>query len=461
MEVQDSYKLEHEAFMSGHGGGSLLEVNYLLFLIPASIFFHRVISSSLKMNPFQEMGQRVSIGRFLLDFCTCVIPMLLSFTIAADYTFWLLIGIVFASLVVVVLFQMAYGKNLLTMSDQLQYSSLCGYKKPFINEYRSSMLISTFIAILAVDFTVFPRRFAKTETYGVSLMDVGVGAFLVAQALTSKQARGSSTSHSRIKLFLSTLKSVSPLLIIGFIRFLSVKATDYQEHVSEYGVHWNFFFTLSFVGILLAILDVPTQYNAIVGTIVILVYQFALSQGLSHYIIHEPRTSSLFSQNKEGFCSSIGYTALFLFSSQLGSSILAPKSNLSEWKIFTGKLWALDILLWILTWISRTFVEEFSRRMANLSYVLLLLSQNVMILASVLMVAMITRPVDNSIMVAVNQNGLLSFLLANICTGLVNLSMKTIYASPMVAMGTISVYLLFVTAISLLLYTHKIILKFW
>ena len=61
---------------------------------------------------------------------------------------------------------------------------------PFVTATRTLTNLVTAIAILAVDFPIFPRRFAKTETYGTGLMDTGVGMFVVIHGLTSPEARG-------------------------------------------------------------------------------------------------------------------------------------------------------------------------------------------------------------------------------------------------------------------------------
>ena len=50
-----------------------------------------------------------------------------------------------------------------------------------------------------------------------------------------------------MKSIIKSVKSSIPLLVLGVGRLVATKSTDYQEHVTEYGTHWNFFFTLAVV----------------------------------------------------------------------------------------------------------------------------------------------------------------------------------------------------------------------
>ena len=52
-----------------------------------------------------------------------------------------------------------------------------------IKTYRTWCYLLTTISILAVDFHVFPRSQAKTENFGLSLMDTGVGLFIVCHSM--------------------------------------------------------------------------------------------------------------------------------------------------------------------------------------------------------------------------------------------------------------------------------------
>ena len=101
--------------------------------------------------------------------------------------------------------------------------------------FRGQILIVTCICILAVDFSIFPRRYAKTENYGYSGMDLGVGLFAISHGMVSSEARNKQTNVK--ELFLENII----LFLLGFIRLIVVKYFSYVEHVSEYGIHWNFF----------------------------------------------------------------------------------------------------------------------------------------------------------------------------------------------------------------------------
>jgi len=62
---------------------------------------------------------------------------------------------------------------------------------------------------------------------------------------------------------------------------------------------------------------------------------------------------------------------------------------------------------------------------------------------------------------AINANGLLYFLLANLLTGAVNLSTVTMSASTSLALTELTVYVLTLSLVVSTLYVHTTRLKFW
>lgn len=78
-------------------------------------------------------------------------------------------------------------------------------------------------------------------------MDTGVGLIAVIVGL-SNVAFLDACRRRPLPCF-ALLKIVArttlPCFAVGFLRTIVVKVLGYPEHVTEYGVHWNFFFTLA------------------------------------------------------------------------------------------------------------------------------------------------------------------------------------------------------------------------
>lgn len=215
--------------------------------------------------------------------------------------------------------------------------------RPFLTIYRAGLMLMTCMDILAVDFQFYPRRFAKVETFGISLvykiymyylndnahtclkMDLGVGSFVFSSGVVAAR---SYLNHRQPGL-MKALRSGLAILVLGFARFFLTKSVNYQEHVSEYGLHWNFFFTLGFLPPMVTLLGFLRKRMPFVvpAFAIIIGYQYALNQGLQDWILNAPRTDVI-SANKEGICSFMGYLSIFMFGLQCGE-ILFQKS-LSE-----------------------------------------------------------------------------------------------------------------------------------
>jgi phosphatidylinositol glycan class W len=346
--------------------------------------------------------------------------------------------------------------------------------KPFITNYRGAMMVITCVAILAVDFRVFPRRFAKVENWGTSLMDMGVGSFVFTAGVVSVRSslkEGVGRRPPLSKRLLTSIRHSIPLLVLGTVRLISVKGLDYAEHVSEYGIHWNFFFTLGFlppfVALFQAAFDLVPNY-AVLSCTLAAVYEIALDwTSLGSYILIAPRTN-LLSKNREGVFSFIGYLAIFIAGQSLGSIALprpqslpknAPLSVLLRRSIL-GKL-AMASLIWTaLFYFSTSYYGlrlSVSRRIANLPYFLWVSSFNSYQITICCAIETFlfpqlykaptnaeekqrSREATSNVLYAFNRNGLAVFLVANLLTGLVNMTMPTLHMGVLQSMGVLIAY---------------------
>lgn len=237
-----SSKLAKEEFVSGYNGTSLEEI----YLLTTNLITGYLLRCVLLVCLPSGVGKSAVLS-FFIDYATIIAPSVLMFTVLADYTVYIL-----GFIILTVIFLSFYHLNSSHQSviNRIRILSTVPYpvRLPCLTLSRTFITLITAVAILAVDFRIFPRRFAKAETYGTGLMDVGVGAFIMSHGLTSPEARG--RGGGRIS---SVVKGLFPLIVIGLFRLLAVKSTEYQEHTSEYGVHWNFFFTIAAVRVRLVV----------------------------------------------------------------------------------------------------------------------------------------------------------------------------------------------------------------
>ena len=356
--------------------------------------------------------------------------------------------------------------------------------KPFLTNYRGNMMVVTCICILAVDFRLFPRRFAKVETWGTSLMDMGVGSFVFSAGLVASRPvlkeRAAGRAAPLATRLVRSLRHSLPLLALGVVRLLSVKGLDYAEHVTEYGVHWNFFFTLGFlppfVALFQSALEVVPSYAGLAVLLGVL-YQVVLeSTDLKAYILAGPRTD-LLPMNREGIFSFWGYLAIFLAGQDAGMYVL-PR-NLAPLRGIPGAAsrrttLVLTMAAWSLLWLALYVLSTdytygagltVSRRLANLPYVLWVVASNSVLLLAFAAVDVLLFPAfyrapdaraegeayeaaTSRVLRAYNRNGLAVFLLANLLTGLINMTVRTLHVGRMGTMGLLGGYMGLVTAVA-------------
>jgi len=498
------YQAEQVEFVSHGNGTTPLEIVIVGSPLHCSLLLLASLSQCLGLDYTTFLGS-------VLEWAVATVPILLSLTLLSDYSPHISLALFLMSLAALLIAQ-GYKKNKNNLSRIWDLSVSAPNKAVFLTSFRASMLLVTTICILAVDFPVFPRRFAKTETYGYGLMDLGVGSFVFSNGLVSPEARQLPSSIKK------NILGCVPLLLLGLARLVSVTIVGYHENITEYGMHWNFFFTLATVRLLSAMvlpLVRATKMIWVLAVAVAVLYEGVLTFWAGEWIVSQAPRDDLLSANREGLFSSLGYLAIYLAGVAWGREILTTHPSMAELVSVTRLLVMWTGIMWLSLAYSTTFFLPPSRRMANYTFFTWIVAYNLTMLSLFLLLDLLVmfvgearlgsapdtvrssrvtrakaRQSDGSnvrkapkkskeaadpatpslecrlyrcptIYKAIDYNGLAFFLLANLGTGAVNMLVPTINTREIPAMAILTGYLAILSLLARILYRYNVRLKFW
>lgn len=317
MEATEYRKLQLAA-VTGYSGTSereiLLITSWPLFALLLWHLYFEALADSLHST----------MAKWLVEFLLFLVPQIVLFLFPQYASALIMVSLLY---VVVLVGRRSSG------SRTARYNAIhkTTGQDPAVTNARASIMSMCTLGILAVDFRAFPRRFVKTETFGTSLMDVGVGTVVFSMGMMS--ARHWINLKTRPVTLLGRLfpamKSTLPLFVLGLLRMLLVKGVNYQEHFSEYGIHWNFFVTLGALPILMTLFleFFSLQSSFHLGLGLCSLYQACLSRsGLQEFLFSSHRTG-LIAMNKEGIVSLVGYFGLTLMSLAVGVQVFTFKNR--------------------------------------------------------------------------------------------------------------------------------------
>lgn len=484
-----AYKEFHESFMANNNGTSIASV--FLTIIPTCFTTFLATNLIVLLQPLD------TIAIFIIEFVFIVFTTILNVTVI-NYRVQIIAILLFVVVITLMIMQLRPRMH------YLPFVQIPCQRPEYLNVLRANINLITAICILAVDFNCFPRQLAKTETFGTGLMDAGVGLFVYGNGLVAPELYQTGSSLPCEKL-MKIVWSCVPLFLLGAVRFVAINELDYQQHVSEYGVHWNFFITLALTKLIGSFcIACVSQLRDLkfVAVILILIHEFILDNGGTQYV-NDPENkvqrTDFLSSNREGIYSLLGYISLYLISVYIGHAMKPTYASgvaLRRSPAYTSVrtvFWRIVYLmigvlvLWKITY-SLALLVGISRRLANIGYLFWILSLGLtvtvafMILECFIYFRMIDLPHVRKypgnrkpagvpdyhlrtyvplILKAISYNGLAFFLLANLLTGVINMNVQTFFLDTVPSLFILTAYAFILCSVMTILYVKQIKLKAW
>ncbi|CAH8287341.1 unnamed protein product [Schistosoma rodhaini] len=406
----------------------------------------------------------------IIDYFIILLPILLLLTILSSY----IIIIVISCFIIFLLWLLIPPND----DDHQMKSSFEKFHTLPINiiiaYLRSTIYILSCIMIYAIDLPICPRRFAKSDINDLGLMDVGTGLFIYASGISGSKVvwyMNLDRDH-RKSVFHCILNTVIPCLLLGLLRTLFIQLSNYHQSITEYGIHWNFFYTVALIRAISLIMTTDNfissylitfslkkqiQFYYIISGIFLIVSEllpiiicpkyfqtrWQFNPRTLHYI-NDNRSKSLWIANFEGIISLFGYASIYFFilsSSLLVRSYLSRdtnKDNSNGKSSLNKKEFSLFSIYFICSFMILCLLGCFyllggsqmtSRRFANSNYILLIIFLSIIcFLFLILMISLLIhfKSLFNlnlsypPLSLIINDKGFLYFIISNLLTGFFN-----------------------------------------
>ncbi|OGM48710.1 hypothetical protein ABOM_002052 [Aspergillus bombycis] len=458
--MDSDYRARKEAFVSDLSGGNLKEVSNVLLAPLTAILLWTTLRTRCS---FLLRLRAVSVT---VEFLLTVWVPLGALTVWYPFVPALNIALVLCSALLLLSLKPSVGGRQTSTSSSKEGAGRQQHYL-FISHHRGALMMLACLAILAVDFQVFPRSLAKAENWGISVMDLFAGSFVFSSGFISHKSSRNAAKRSFY------------LTLFGLLRLGAMNLLNYQQHTSEYGVHWNLFFTIPAVTAMVNIVDcitvvVPLPDEALAVATVVTSEICLRTRGLQDNLLSLDRGTGFISLNREGLFSTVGYAAIYLIGRGVGSHIFMLLSSQKRSKmVLSGlatqaSLWAGCFALASTDAVGLGWQIPVSRRLANVSYVLWVAAVNSVWLFLYYLIdgvhttagqgsgnrhmrrddTDVTKSVRSDIISAFNEAGLAVYLIANLITGGVNLAVNTLDMSRSSSVTLLVSYAMVLTAVA-------------